>query len=401
MAGINKLRATQIKNAKHGDKMEDGGGLRFIGTKSGGKWEFRFQLNGRRRQMGLGSFPQVSMADARAERDKWAAVMRGGVDPIQQRERLRSDAMDLARRDDPTFSDMLDITFDAIKDRLKNETAGQRWLSGLRHHVVPKIGHMPISSIHQRDIRDALLPIWKTKHETADKALYRSRMVFQQARLSGYNADPFVCDAARHMLGYVDHQTTPLPATPWQEIPALYDQLCQKDYPSHLALRFTILTAARGTPVRGARFDEIEGNVWTVPATRMKGTKGKLRDFRIPLSTAAMEVVDQCSILRINDFLFPAPRANQGISDVAMTKVLNGMNEAGRTHGFRTSFRTWVQDTEAGSYEATETALSHTIGNKVERSYARSDLLDKRRILMQKWADFVTQSATTVMNLRR
>ena len=400
MAGINKLKATQIKNAKPGDKLEDGGGLRFIGTKSGGKWEFRFQLNGRRRQMGLGSFPQVSMAEARAERDKWAAVIRGGNDPITERERQRSEALDLARRADPTFSDMLDMTFDAIKDRLKNETAGQRWLSCLRHHIVPKIGHMPISTIHQRDIRDALLPIWKTKHETADKALYRSRMVFKQARLSGYDADPFVCDAARHMLGYVDHQSKPLPATPWQDIPALYDRLCQKDYPSYFALRFTILTAARGAPVRGARFDEIEGDVWTVPAERMKGTKGKLRDFRIPLSTAAMEVVDRCRDMRINDFLFPAPRANQGISDVAMSHVLNGMNEAGRTHGFRTSFRTWVQDTEAASYEVTETALSHIIGNKVERSYARSDLLDQRRILMQKWADFVTQSEAKVVLLR-
>lgn len=131
----------------------------------------------------------------------------------------------------------------------------------------------------------------------------------------------------------------------------------------------------------------------------MKGQRGKVADFRIPLSSAALDVVEQCRNLRRSDFLFPSPRVNKGVSDVAMAKVLNHLGEEGRTHGFRSSFRMWIQDTEAASYEVAETSLAHLIGNKVERAYARSDLLDKRRVLMQKWADFVTQTESTVVQL--
>ncbi len=172
--------------------------------------------------------------------------------------------------------------------------------------MVPKIGKRKITELHQRDLHDVLKPVWHTKHETADKALYRTRKVLHHARLSGYDVDPFICDAARHMLGHVDAVETPIPATPWQEIPDLYARLCEKPHPSYLALRFAILTAARGTPIRGARFDEIEGDVWTVPAEPMKGAKGKVTDFRIPLSTAALAVVEQFRAQRCNDFPFPA-----------------------------------------------------------------------------------------------
>lgn len=285
---------------------------------------------------------------------------------------------------------MADIVFESLKARLKGDGENGRWFSPLKLHVIPKLGRRPISTIHQRDIRDALAPIWQSKHETADKALYRTRKVFTMARLMGYEADPFVCDAARDMLGHVDQAVESIAATPWQDMPELFARL-DKPHPSHLALRFTILTAARGMPVRGARFDEMDCDVWTVPAERMKGQKGKVRDFRTPLSTAALEVVETCRSIARNGFLFPSPRAGKGISDVAMTKALNALNETGRMHGFRTSFRTWVQETDAGSWEVAETALAHIIGNQVERAYARSDLLDQRRILMQKWADFVTR----------
>ncbi|WP_298848130.1 integrase dna protein [uncultured Ruegeria sp.] len=152
--------------------------------------------------------------------------------------------------------------------------------------------------------------------------------------------------------------------------------------------------------MRGARFDEIEGDVWTVPKERMKGERSKLQDFRVPLSTEALSVVEQCRLIAVNDFLFPSSRINKGVSDVAMAKVLNNLNEAGRIHGFRSSFRMWIQDNETASFEVAETALAHTIGNKVERAYARSDLLGKRRILMQKWADYVTQTEAKVVQLR-
>ncbi|WP_299898839.1 hypothetical protein [uncultured Ruegeria sp.] len=132
----------------------------------------------------------------------------------------------------------------------------------------------------------------------------------------------------------------------------------------------------------------------------MKGERGKVQDFRIPLSNEALNVVEQCRSTARNDFLFPSPRAAGGVSNVAMSMVLKHLNEAGRVNGFHTSFRTWVQDTEAAGFEVAETALAHIVGNKVERAYARSDLLDKRRILMQKWADYVSQTEAKVVQLR-
>ena len=337
------------------------------------------------------------MADARKLRMHWAGVLAIGSDPIAERERQRLEAEN--SQNDPTFEEMAEVVFEGRKERLRGDGDRGRWFSPLRLHVIPKIGKRRISTLHQRDIHDALKPIWRTKHETADKAMYRTRMVLRQAKLMGYDAEPFICDAARHMLGYVERAQKPLPATPWQEIPDLYARL-DKEHPSYLALRFTILTAARWMPVHGAQFEEIDGDVWTVPKERMKGQRGKVQDFRIPLSTEAMNVVEICRELRRNDFLFPSPRTNKGISNVAMTKVLNRINEAGRIHGFRSSFRMWIQDNETASFEVAETALAHAIGNKVERAYARSDLLEKRRILMQKWADFVTQAESKIVQLR-
>ncbi len=320
--------------------------------------------------MGLGSYPNMSLSDARKERSKWAAFAERGEDPIVERERQRLE--EEKSQNDPTFEEMAEMVFEGRKERLHGDG--------------------------KRDIHDALKPIWRTKHETADKAMYRTRMLLRQAKLMGYEAEPFICDAARHMLGYVERVQKPLPATPWQEIPDLYSRL-DKEHPSYLALRFAILTAARGMPIRGARFHEIDGDVWTVPQERMKGERGKVQDFRIPLSTEAMNVVDICRELRRNDFLFPSPRTNKGVSDVAMAKVLNHLNEEGRIHGFRSSLRMWIQDNETASFEVAETALGHSIGNKVERSYARSDLLDKRRVLMQKWANFVTQAESKIVQL--
>ncbi|MDX2483439.1 MAG: integrase [Pseudodonghicola sp.] len=273
--------------------------------------------------------------------------------------------------------------------RFTDGTRG-RWFSPIQVHVIPKIGKKRLSTIHQRDIHTAIAPIWQTKHETADKALYRTRMVFHDARLMRFPVDPFVCDAARHMLGHVEVVETPISSTPWREIPDLFARL-DKPYPSYLALRLIILTETHGTPARGAQFSEIEGDVWTVPAERMKGQLGKVRDFRVPLSTAALDVQATCREYAINDLLFPSPRIGF-ITQEVLTKTLKQLGEEGRPHGFRSSFRSWVQDTEAASWELAETALSPSIGNKVERSYARSDLLDQRRILMQKWADFVTRS---------
>lgn len=338
--------------------------------------------------MGLGPLATVSLSDARRERDKWAAYVSDGTDPIAERERQREDARREQDKADPTLAEVTGIVFEAIKAGLRGEGTAGRWLSPLDLHVLPKIGHFPISKIHQTDIRDALAPIWRTKHPTAEKAIQRLGKVFKSARLMGMDCDPFTVDAAKHMLGEVYHVTKNHPSCPWQDIPTLYAQLDKKGS-IHWALRFLMLTCVRIGAARQARYSEIEGDVWTVPADRVKAKVSQEREFRVPLSSEALAVIAEASKYAENDFIFPSVRGRP-VSDQGMEKVFRQIEGAGTPHGLRSSFRTWVQDNDAASFEVAETALGHIVGEKVERSYARSDLLDRRRLLMESWGDYVS-----------
>lgn len=395
---MGNLTNVAIKNAGPG-RMQDGQGLFLDRTVSGGKWTYRYQFAGKRRDMGLGTWPSVSLADARKERDLWAAEIRAGRDPISVRRAQKEDAAALRDKQDPTFADMAQTAFEARRAKLRGGGARGRWFSPLATHVIPHIGKMRMSQIHQSDIRDALNPIWRKMHPTAEKAIQRTRMVFETAKLSGIDCDPFTVDAARHMLGEVNHTPRHHPALPWQEVPALYQEL--GDAPSSLCLRWIILTVVRAHAARGARLSEIDGNVWTVPADRVKGTEGRVRSFRVPLSTEAQEVIRIASEVT-DGILFPSPSGASFITDQALNKKLRKMHVSATVHGFRTSFRSWVQDTDACSWEVAETILGHHIGGKVERSYARSDLLERRAPVMEAWARFVTGAESAdVVPIRR
>lgn len=394
----NKLTANGIKNATDG-KLYDGSGLMLVKKGETGKWVFRYSIHGRRRDMGLGAWPALTLANARKERDRWLDELAAGADPKAVRDSQAAEAKAAFDRNDPTFAAMVETVFEARKEGLRGQGKNGRWMSPLKLHLFPKIGRKRMSQIHQTEIRDALKPIWKTKHPTAQKAIQRTRIVFRDARLSGVECDPFTVDAAQHMLGVVNHRPKHIEATPWQDIPALYERLSQTNAVTHLCLRFLILTAVRSHAARGARFEEIDDSVWTVPADRIKGQEGMVKDFRVPLSIEASRVVKICAEAS-TEFLFPSVRPGRHIWDASLDKAMNDLRQAGRPHGLRTSFRTWVQDNETATYDVTETALGHVIGGKVERAYARSDLIDQRRALMQRWADFVTGEKAKVVRIR-
>lgn len=389
-----------IKAAATG-KLHDGGGLILDKIDGTGKWIYRYSLSGRRREMGLGAWPVVSLADARRARDRWEAVLASGTDPISERNRLLEAERAALEKDDPTLADMCRRVLDAKKDGLRGGGERGRWLSPLETHVFPKLGKRRIASIHQTDIRDVLKPIWSKKSATAEKAIQRLGIVFRHARLDGVEVDPFTVEAARHLLGPLVRNIKPTEATPWQDIPALFARLGDNPTTSHLCLQWMILTAVRSDGCRGARLDEIAGDVWTVPADRVKGREGQVSAFRVPLSKAALQIVEVCQpvALAFDGVLFPGHRGNP-ISSRATEVALDTLGEAGRPHGFRTSFRTWAQDTQAAGYDVAETALGHIVGGKVERAYARSDLLDQRRALMDRWAQFVTGRDAKVVKLR-
>ena len=401
--GKNKLTALALKSAP-GNVVQDGGGLSLTRTPTGGKWTFRYTIAGRRRDMGIGTYPDVTLAEARRERDKWAAVLVSGLDPISERQRRAEEERRALDIEGPTLAELVDMVFESRKASLRGGGERGRWMSPLKIHILPKLGHRRAATLTQTDMRDVLAPIWRKKHATAEKAIQRLTIAFRQGKLAGLGTDPFTIEAAKHLLGAVPQTKTPIPATPWQDVPDLYRRLGANPTASHLCLQLIILTAVRGDAARGARFEEIEDGIWTVPAARIKGREGKVQPFRVPLSDAALDVVAFCRDASVDGLLFPYRKRNWRfgpISANAIEKALTVLGEAGRPHGFRTSFRTWVQDTQAASFDVAETALGHIIGSTVERSYARSDLLDQRHILAGKWAEFVTGETATVVQLRR
>ncbi|MGR3376077.1 tyrosine-type recombinase/integrase [Salipiger abyssi] len=394
----NKLTNVAIKKAGDG-KLFDGGGLTLVKKGDGGKWVFRFSHLGKRREMGLGAWPELSLAEARKARDAWSSVLARGEDPIQVREAER--AAEIAERDkhDPTFAEMVDIVFEAKKDGLRGGGARGRWRSPLDTHVIPRIGRKRMSAITQIEVRDALKPIWRTKHPTAEKAIQRTRIIFEQARFAGIDCDPFTVDAAKRLLGEVRHKTKHIAATPWQDVPALWTRL-DPHLSAGLCLRWMLLTLVRFDGCRGARTSEVVDGIWIVPEDRVKGREGKTRDFHVPLPAAALEIVEDAKEAG-DDLLFPGRRGAM-LSSRAVEVYLDRIGEAGRPHGFRSAFRSWVQDTDACLYDVAETILGHSVGGKVERSYARSDLLERRRPVMEAWARYVTGAeASSVLQLRR
>lgn len=391
---LKKLTNLGIKNAPDG-KHEDGGGLRLVKKGNAGKWVYRYSRLGKRREMGIGTYPALSLADARRERDKWAQILNQGSDPIQ----VRNTAIEAERAErdhkDPTFIELAHLVFEARKASLRGDGTRGRWLSPITLYVFPAFGKKHLSEIHQDDIYKALKSIWRSKYPTAEKALQRTRIILRSGKKMGYSVDPEMVDGAQEMLGIVDHKVTHVPSTPWRNIPVLYAKL--GDTTSGRCLKWMILTMVRSDGCRGAKVQEIdfEQCIWTVPASRIKGLRGAVTDFRVPLVPPLMKQAIICRDSGM-EYLFPSRDGTKGITDVAVEKALKATNIFGTPHGLRTSFRTWVQDTEACSYEVAETVLGHRIGGIVERSYARSDLLDRRRQVMTIWSDYVVNSTSPI-----
>ena len=393
-----ELTSIRIKNAPDG-KLFDGDGLTLIKKGSGGKWVYRYSHLKKRREMGIGAYPAVSLADARKIRDRWARELMEGRDPIEVRKAEQDAAIAERDKRDPTFEEITRIVFEARKETLKGDGARGRWLSPLITHVFPRIGQRRLSDLHQKDIADALAPIWKTKHPTAIKALRRIKIVFDEAELMGYECEERTVRAAQRILGHHRHTETPIASTRWQDVPALYERIDLGNIGGR-CLAFTILTLGRLDAVRGARYSEIDGDVWTIPAERMKGRDGFVSDFRVPLSREALRIAEICRDAE-SDMLFPGLHRRGPISDRAVEKVLDKMGEEGRPHGFRASFRTWTEEADAAPWDVAETILAHNIKGSVERSYARSDLLERRRPVMEAWAGHVTGAAGNVVKLAR
>jgi integrase len=389
MRATNRLSARVVATLGPG-KYADGAGLWLHRREDGGaQWVLRYTIDGRRREMGLGAVGHVSLKEAREAADRWRAVVRSGKDPIRERERQR-------RQDARNFHLLKDVAQDAFESRkaeLKGDGKAGRWFTPLELHVLPKLGSVPVAEIDQRDIRDVLAPIWHDKGETARKALNRLRICLRHAAALGLEVDLQAPDKARALLGQSRASSTNIPAMPWREVPAFYRSLDDGSV-THLALRLLILTAVRSAPLRHIREEQIDGNVWTVPAEAMKGRKGTTADFRVPLSAEALAVIDQARRHARGGFLFASVRRGV-ISDMAMSVFMKRAGLAYRPHGFRSSLRDWIEEETTTPYEVAETILGHVVGGAVERAYRRTDYLEQRRAVMEAWASFVSAHPVT------
>lgn len=387
---LNKLSASAVKAAAPG-KLSDGGGLWFHKRPDGGaQWFLRMHIHGRRREMGLGSYPAVSLKEAREQADIHRAKVRQGLDPIKQREREQREAV----RNLHILKDVALDAFESRKAELKGDGKAGRWFSPLELHVLPKLGKVPVSEIDQTDIRDALAPIWHEKADTARKAMNRLGICMRHAAALGLDVDLQATDKAKALLGKQRHTVQNIPALHWQDVPDFYQSLTDGSV-THLALRLLILTALRSKAIRFMRLDEIEGDVWTVPGENMKSRKNAAKDFRVPLSTEALRVIDEASAFARDGFLFPSVRKGV-ISDATMSRMMERRGMVERPHGFRSSFRDWLADNTNAPYEVAETCMGHVVGGAVERAYRRTDFLEQRRVLMERWAQ-VTSSTNPAM----
>jgi integrase len=393
MRATNRLSSQFVKTAPVG-KYCDGAGLWLVKRDDGGaQWVQRVTVHGRRREMGLGGYPALGLANARKLSERWRNVASAGRDPVKEREAEER----AARREDITLTILTADAFESRKAELKGDGTAGRWLSPLTLHVLPKLGRVPVTDLDQRDIRDTLAPIWHTKADTARKAMNRLSIVMKHAAALGLDVDLQATEKAKALLGKTRHVPKNIPAMAWADVPGFYASL-EAPTLTHLALRLLILTGLRSAPLRNIRLDQIEDNLWTVPAEAMKGRKGATEAFRVPLSREAQRIIDLARPHARYGFLFPNTRGGV-ISDMTLSRMMERRGLEARPHGFRTSLRTWLAEATDAPHEVAEAMLAHVVDGGTVRAYRRTDYLEQRAKLMDRWADHVTGGAGQVVKL--
>ena len=374
----NALNVMKAKKLGKG-KFADGRGLwLWKRNQQRGQWFLRFVINGKRREMGLGAWPDVSIAEAREAAEEARKLVRKGIDPVQDRQKRKNQAAPL------TLAEAIQGCFEAKQAELKDDGQAGKWLSSLSVHVIPKIGKVPVVDVDQHLLKGVLNPIWHDKPDAARKALNRLNLTLKHAAALGLDVDLQAGAKAKALLGKQRHVVRHIPSIPYKDASAFYKMLCGKQTPSCYALRFLMLTVARSGEVRFASYDEIDGATWLIPSVRTKTD----RDHRIPLTKQAKAVIKEARMSDEQVLLFPS-QTGRALSDVAMSKFMKDLGLDARPHGFRSTFRTWAEEMTDADREVKEAVLAHVVDGEVERAYQRSDRFKKRKALMIEWARFL------------
>jgi integrase len=389
---IGKLTALAVDKAKRRGYYGDGGGLFLQVSASGSKsWVFRFKEVGKLHEMGLGATHTIGLAEAREKARECRRLRLDGIDPIEARKVARAQAR-LAAATATTFKDCAERYIASYRAGWRSQSHAAQWPSTLGKYVYPIFGPLPVQAIDVGLVLRALEPIWTTKPETANRVRGRIESVLDWATARGYRQGENPARWRGHLenllpgkskVRRVKHHA----ALPYVEIGDFMAQLRGQEGVAARALEFTILTAARTGEVIGAKWSEIDfaERLWMVPAERMKSGK----EHRVPLSDAALAILEQVRAIRQDDFVFPGGWTRRPISNMAMLMLLRRMGRGDLTaHGFRSSFRDWAAERTGFPAEVVEMALAHVVGDKVEAAYRRGDLFQKRRQLAEAWAKF-------------
>lgn len=381
----NRLTAAAVRAAKEPGLYNDGQGLYLKVDASGAKrWIQRIVIHGKRRDLGLGSVALVSLKEAREKALEQRKLARAGEDPLAAKRRSQTI---------PTFEKAVSIVHGHHETTWRSEKHQKQWLATLEKYAVPVIGNKRIDKIDSRDVFDALIPIWLSKPETARRVKQRIGTVLKWGVAQGYRSDDPTSNIKQALPKQDTSIVNHMKALHYREVYFAIKKIsesCALDA-TKLAFEFLLHTVCRSGEVRGAMWSEInlDDRVWVVPGSR---TKMK-RDHRVPLTQQSMAILERAKALRRDDcdLVFPSLRGKV-LSDMTLSKLVREQGIDAVPHGFRSSFRVWAGEVANHPREVAEFAMAHKQKDKVEAAYNRSDLLDKRKILMADWSDYISKA---------
>lgn len=387
-----RLSAIAVTKATEPGMYPDGLGLYLrVGPTGAKSWVFRFRSGASRRDMGLGPLHTITLADARTKAAECRKLLLDGKDPLSTREAERLAILAESAKA-MTFKKCAEAYIDAHKAGWRNGKHADQWTNTLTAYAYPTIGELFVNAVDTGLVMKVLEPIWSTKTETASRVRGRIEAILDWATVRGHRQG----DNPARWKGHLDHllparakvqKVEHHSALPYAEIGDFMTSVRAQEGTSARALELLILTASRTGEVIGATWGEFDlpGKLWTIPAERMKAG----REHRVPLSPAALRVLEAMQKVQTRDFVFPGGKPEKPLSNMALLQLLKRMDRPDLTaHGFRSTFRDWAAETTNFPRDVAEMALAHAIGDKVEAAYRRGDLFDKRRKLMEAWAAY-------------
>jgi integrase len=386
----------------------DGHGLYLQIAEGGASWVYRYMLNGRARWMGLGSaVDAITLAEARERAREARKLLVDRVDPIERRHSELA-AQRVAGATTMSFQECADAFIASHEAGWSSAVHRRQWKNSLAKHVYPVIGDLPVHAIDTKLVMKVVEPLWKSKVETASRIRGRIEGILDWAKVRGYRAG----ENPGRWRGHLEHQLPArrkvrrvehFAAIPFGEIPGFMAELRRQDGVAARAVEFAILTAARSGETRYAQWSEFNllDKVWVLPPERMKAQ----REHRVPLSARALAILQEMQAHRIADdgFVFPGGKVGRPLADTVLLRLLQRIRRGLTLHGFRSTFSDWAHECTSYSNHVIEQALAHAVGNAVERAYRRGDLFEKRRRLMDAWAEFCGKPAASqsaVISLR-